>query len=77
MAGTLGLCQKVEICSPRYLVRGWAVLEVEALAAKDFANLDSILKVAQGLIFSGVSLLMKLKCVGVVCCGQNSEHAGP
>jgi hypothetical protein len=45
-ASTLGLCQKVEICSPRYLARGWAVLEVEVLTAKDFASLDNILKVA-------------------------------
>lgn len=45
-AGTLGLCQKVEICSPRYLARGWAVLEVEVLTAKDFASQDNILNVA-------------------------------
>jgi hypothetical protein len=43
---TLGLCQKVEICSSRYLARGWAVLEAEALTAKDFASLDNILNVA-------------------------------
>ena len=45
-AGTLGWCQKVEICSPRYLARVWAVLEVEVLMAKDFASLDNILNVA-------------------------------
>jgi hypothetical protein len=45
-AGTLGLYQKVEICSPRYLARGRAVLEVEVLTAKDFASLDNILNVA-------------------------------
>lgn len=45
-AGTLGLCQKVEICSSRYLASGWAVLEVEVLTVKDFTSLDNILNVA-------------------------------
>lgn len=45
-ASTLGLCQKVEICSPRYSARGWTDLEVEVLTAKDFASLGNILNVA-------------------------------
>ena len=44
-AGALGLYQKVEIRSPRNLARGWAVLEVEGLLAKDFASLNNILNV--------------------------------
>lgn len=64
-AGTLGLCQKVKICSPRYLARGWAVLEVKVLMAKDFASLNNI------LIFSGVCFPVKLKFVRVACCEKN------
>lgn len=67
----LGLCQKVDICSPRYLpylARGWAVLQAEALTARDFASLENILNVVYGLTFLGVCQNKKLEFEGIVCC---------
>lgn len=59
-ASILGLCQKIEIRSLRYLARGWAILGVEVLIANDFASLESILKIVLVLILSGVCLPMNV-----------------
>ena len=80
-ASNLGLFQKVEISFPSYLpylATGWAVLEIEALTTRDFASLDNILNVVQGLIFLGVCQNVKLEfvcvvCLCVVCCVMFTE----
>jgi hypothetical protein len=50
-----------------YLATGRAVLEIEALTTGDFASMDNILNVVQGLIFLGVCQNVKLEFVCVVC----------